>query len=210
MEVYNLFPGSWASNCYVLISDGDDGKRRAAVVDPSASAARILDLIKEKQAELEFIVMTHGHFDHIMAIDALRERTNLPAYNHEYDAEMLPDGEKNAYSIFFGEDKAYRPAEKTLQNGDVLTLGCDKLEIIAVPGHSKGSICLLNQKDGFLITGDTLFASGYGRYDLYGGNIQMLTHSLLYLRDLDENLVIYPGHGDCEKLGKALDNLYAF
>ena len=210
LEIYNLFPGSWHSNCYVLIGSDEDQRRKAIVIDPSADARDIVEFLKEKNARLEYIVLTHGHFDHIMTLDKLRDIANVPAYIHKDDGEMLADGEKNAYSIFFGEDKAYRPAEKTLQNGDVLTLGCDKLEIIAVPGHSKGSICLLNQKDGFLITGDTLFASGYGRYDLYGGNIQMLTHSLLYLRDLDENLVIYPGHGDCEKLGKALDNLYAF
>ena len=203
MEIYNLFPGSWASNCYVLISNG-----HAAVVDPSASAQRILDLVAENGATLEYILITHGHFDHIMSLDALRERTGIPAYIHEYDAEMLPDGEKNAYSVFFGEDKSYRPAEKTLKHGDKITLGSDMLEIIATPGHSKGSMCILNRKDGFLITGDTLFSSGYGRCDLYGGNAQTLTRSLLSMRELDEGLVIYPGHGYTAKLGKALDNLY--
>ena len=180
MEIYNLFPGSWASNCYILISDG-----HAAVVDPSASAEKITDFINSKGARLDFIILTHGHFDHLLSLDELRELTNAPAYIHEYDAEMLTDGEKNAYAIFFGKDHAYKPAEKALKNGDTLTLGNEKLEIIATPGHSKGSRCSLNRESKILITGD-----------------------LLSLRELDESLTIYPGHGYTEKLGAALDTLY--
>lgn len=210
MEIYNIFPGSYASNCYVLIADGKDGKRHAAVVDPSASAQRIITLIEEKGAKLEYIVLTHGHFDHIMALDALRDRAAIPAYIHEGDAEMLPDGEKNAYSFFFGEDKQYKPAEKTLKGGDVLRLGDEELEVISTPGHSKGSICLLNKKDKFLITGDTIFAAGYGRYDLYGGDPRVLSNSLRSLSDLDGDLLIYPGHGERETLRRAIKNLYGF
>ena len=208
MDIYNLFPGSWSSNCYVLIADGNVGERHAAVIDPSASAQRIIDFVEQKGARLEYIIMTHGHFDHIMALDALRDRTGIPAYIHEFDAEMLPDGQKNAYSFFFGQDKSYRPAEKLLKHGDKLALGKEYLEIIYTPGHSRGSICILNNKDKFLLTGDTLFEAGYGRYDLYGGDVQALTRSLLSLRELDEDLTIYPGHGDSEKLGIAIDNLY--
>ena len=203
MDIYNLFPGGWASNCYILISDG-----HAAVVDPSASAEKIIDFIKSKGARLDFIILTHGHFDHLLSLDELRELTNAPAYIHEYDSEMLTDGEKNAYTIFFGKDQAYKPAEKTLKNGDTLTLGGEKLEIIATPGHSKGSMCILNRESKILITGDTLFSSGYGRCDLYGGNASTLARSLLSLRELDESLTIYPGHGYTEKLGAALDTLY--
>ena len=141
MELYNLYPGSWNSNCYVLIS-GEQGEKRAAVIDPSADANTILRFIQEKNAVLELIVLTHGHFDHIMALDTLRDATGVPAYVHESDAEMLTDGKKNAYYFFFGQDKRYRPAEKLLCHGDKLTLGTDTLEIISTPGHSKGSICL--------------------------------------------------------------------
>ena len=208
LEIYNLFPGSWASNCYLLVSEDEGGDKHAAVVDPSTSAKRILDECERLGARLEYIILTHGHFDHITSLDALREMAGVPAYIHMDDAEMLPDGEKNAYTFFFGEDKTYRPAEKTLQDGDILTLGCDSLEIIGTPGHSKGSICILNRQDKTLITGDTLFAEGYGRYDLHGGNPKTLAKTLSSMRTLDRNLTIYPGHGDSEKLGRALDNLY--
>ena len=203
MDIYNLFPGSWASNCYVIISGS-----HAAVIDPSASAKQITDFIAENGASLDFIMLTHGHFDHLLSLDELRDLTLAPAYIHEYDAEMLSDGKKNAYSIFFGGDMAYREAERTLRSGDTLTLGTETLEIVSTPGHSKGSMCILNKENKILITGDTLFSSGYGRCDLYGGNATTLARSLLSLRELDEDITIYPGHGGTEKLGAALDTLY--
>lgn len=208
MEIYNLFPGSYLSNYYVLISDGNDGKRHAAVIDPSAAAVRILELVLQNSAKLDYIVMTHGHFDHIMALDTLRDISGAPAFIHEDDAEMLTDGEKNAYSFFFGQDKTFRPADGTLTNGDILSLGCDRLEVIGTPGHSKGSICLLNKKDGFMLTGDTIFADSYGRFDLHGGDRLTLAKTLSSLHRFDRNLTIYPGHGDSETLGRALDNIY--
>lgn len=196
------------SNCYVLISDGSDGNRHAAVVDPSASAVRIMELILQKNARLDYIVMTHGHFDHIMSLDTLRSISGSPAFIHENDAEMLTDGEKNAYRFFFGQDKVCRPAENLLHDGDKLTLGREELEIILTPGHSKGSICILNQKNGFMLTGDTIFADSYGRFDLYGGDRLTLAKSLSSLHRFNRGLIIYPGHGDSETLGRALDNIY--
>ena len=192
----------------MLVSEDESGEKHAAVIDPSTSAKRILDECEGLGARLEYIILTHGHFDHITSLDALREMANVPAYIHEGDAEMLPDGEKNAYTFFFGEDKTYRPAEKTLKDGDVLTLGCDRLEIISTPGHSKGSICISNRQNKILITGDTLFAKGYGRYDLHGGNPKTLAKTLSSMQALDRDLTIYPGHGDSAKLSRALDNLY--
>ena len=200
MEIYTLTPDGFGSNCYVLISEG-----HSAVIDPSVDADRITSFIKEKQASLDYIVLTHGHFDHVTSIDHLRDMTGAPAYVHEDDNEMLADGRKNAYSVFFGGDMKYRSAEHTLKDGDKLSLGNSTLSVVSTPGHSKGSICLL--ADGFIITGDTLFASGYGRFDLHGGDPTRLSASLLSLRSFDQSLTIYPGHGGSSKLGQALDNV---
>ena len=205
MEIYTLYPYSFGSNCYALISEDSFGQRRAAVIDPSPDVNRIVKLLSQKQAVLEYIVLTHGHFDHIASLDELRDMTCAPAYIHEKDAEMLEDGNKNAYSFFFGRDKKWRPAEKLLEDGDILTLGNEKLKVISTPGHSKGSICLLG--DGFLVTGDTLFADNIGRCDLYGGNMMQMYSSLGLLAELDPKLTIYPGHGDTNTLGNALSGL---
>jgi len=205
LEIFNLFPGSWGSNCYILISEDHQRQRHAAVVDPSASAKGIVEFLNDQKATLEYIILTHGHFDHITSLDTLREATNAPALVHKDDAEMLTDGEKNAFKFFFGQERKWKAAEVLLSGGDRITLGDETLEVISTPGHSKGSICLLT-KD-FMITGDTLFADGYGRYDLHGGDPDKLVSSLKLLREYDPNLTIYAGHGAESKLGRALDNV---
>ena len=96
-------------------------------------------------------------------------------------------------------------AEKLLSDGDKINLGDEVLDVISTPGHSKGSICLLTNE--FIITGDTLFANGYGRYDLHGGDAAQLAGSLRLLRKYDPDLTLYAGHGDEGKLGHALDNV---
>lgn len=205
MEVFTLTPHSFGSNCYVIISRDHSGENVAAVIDPSVEAFRITRLIDEKKARLSFIVLTHGHFDHIEALDSLRDVTGAPAFIHREDAEMLCDGEKNAYAFFYGKDRRWRDAERLLEDGDKLQLGTDTLKVISTPGHSKGSICLLG--DGILITGDTLFADNIGRCDLHGGNMMQMYASLSLLSELDGDLTIYPGHGETNKLSKALSRL---
>ena len=200
MEIYTLFPKSFGANCYVLISG-----RSATIIDPAVSTDEILDLVSKKGATLESIILTHGHFDHITSLDDLRDKTNAIAYIHKEDNEMLSDGKKNAHTFFFGFDRHWKNADSLLEDGDEITVGEEKLKVISTPGHSKGSICLLGY--GFMITGDTLFANGYGRYDLHGGDADTLVKSLSSLRKFDKNLTIFPGHGDTAKLGQALDNI---
>ena len=200
MNIYTLFPKSFGSNCYILISDG-----RAAVIDPSVDAREIIAFVENNGAVLDKIILTHGHFDHIESIDTLREATSAPVYIHKDDNEMLADGEKNAYSFFFGNDRSWENADMLIEDGNEILLGNEKLKVISTPGHSKGSICLLGGE--FMITGDTLFANGYGRYDLHGGDADALASSLSHLRQFDKNLTIYPGHGGTAKLGQALDNV---
>jgi glyoxylase-like metal-dependent hydrolase (beta-lactamase superfamily II) len=206
LEIYNLCEGSWSSNCYALISRGADGQNHAAIVDPSATAQNIVAFLDDKQARLEFIILTHGHFDHILELDKLRSLTGAPAYIHKNDAEMLGNGRKNAFSLFFGGELSLSDADSFLDGGEVLTLGNEQIEVISTPGHSRGSICLLCPD--FIITGDTLFANGYGRYDLYGGDLATLRESLISLKKYPSSLRLYSGHGEESTLGAAIENLY--
>ena len=119
---------------------------------------------------------------------------------------MPGDGRKNAYAIFFGHNQAFRPAEGMFDNGDTLTFGALSLRIMHTPGHSRGSCIFLG--DGVAFTGDTLFASGYGRTDLYGGDATALRQSLQALSMLDGSLCIYPGHGEPTTLQNALKRLF--
>ena len=201
MKIEKLYPGAWGSNCYLLVSG-----THAAVVDPSADANTIRNTLSQKYgATLDYILLTHGHFDHIVSVDTLREMTGAPLCIHKWDAEMLADSKKNAFYTFFRTERCYRPAERLLADDDKLSLGEETIRVIATPGHSQGSVCYLCNGE-FLITGDTLFENGYGRYDLWGGNASALFSSLSSLRELDQNLTIYPGHGGSARLGDALDN----
>ena len=192
---------AWESNSYLLVHDG-----HAALIDAGVSAKAVLDTLEAENASLELILLTHGHFDHTVSIDKLREATGATLAIHEADAEMLTDAEKSALYHFFGTRSAHIPCDKTLSHGECLSLGNKKIDVIHTPGHSRGSVCY--RIDDMLFSGDTLFAQGYGRFDLYGGDMGQLATSLGSLRQLDETLTIYPGHGGATSLGEALENLF--
>lgn len=204
MEIYNLFPGSFGSNCYLLVS-GD----QAAVVDPSADADVILQKAYEKGATLRYILLTHAHFDHICSLDTLREKAGIPAYVHTLDAELTEDAHKNAFFTFFHSYRTWRRPEELLNDGDTLSLGETTIRVLHTPGHTNGSVCF-DCGGEFLITGDTLFAQGFGRYDLYGGDPYLLKDSLQKLTKLPKSTTIYPGHGSSASLAEALDSCIYF
>ncbi len=199
MRIKNLYPGSWGSNCFLLING-----THAAIVDPSACAERILDEVKTEGAQLEAILLTHGHFDHTVSMDTLREKTGIPAMIHEKDAELPSDSRKNGFYTFFQMERAHRAPDRTFADGDVLMLGDEEIRVIHTPGHTEGSVCFLCNRE-LLLTGDTLFDGNVGRTDLYGGDEVKLYASLKRLRGLDKDLTIYPGHGAPSTLGLALD-----
>jgi glyoxylase-like metal-dependent hydrolase (beta-lactamase superfamily II) len=201
MLIRSIAPQSFASNCYLAVSGG-----HALVVDPAVSLSAILTSLGEEGATCEGIVLTHGHFDHILSLDALRDATGAPAYIHKEDAIMLTDGKKNAFYELFKRERSYRAAEKLLSNGDTILLGNEKLTVFHTPGHTHGSVCYLC--DGMIFSGDTLFLETYGRCDLWNGDINKMHDSLRSMRNLAPSLTIYPGHGQSGRLGDALDNVF--
>lgn len=200
MKIIPICPTSFASNTYLLVSDG-----AALVVDPSVSAEAILRTAKDQNAEIQGILLTHGHFDHILSLDVLREALSILTAIHEHDAVMLTDGRKNAFYDFFCKERVFAAAEQLLHEGDTIPLGNETITVLHTPGHTGGSVCYLAGND--LITGDTLFSNNYGRCDLWSGNDEEMRQSLLRLRTLPSSLTIYPGHGDTARLGDALDEV---
>ena len=119
---------------------------------------------------------------------------------------MLTDADKNAFALFFGQDRVWKPADVLLGDGDEIKVGNAAFTVVHTPGHSPGSVCYLCRSAGILFSGDTLFADNIGRCDLWGGSYSVMRQSLKMLRTLDGSLTIYPGHGDTNTLSKALDN----
>lgn len=196
MKVVPVCPDSAMANCYLLVHN-----THALVVDPCVSVSAILRAAEAEHATLEGILLTHGHFDHVLSLDSLRDTLSIPAYIHQADQQLLPDGEKNAFTLFYGQDRAFRAAEHDLKDGDLIPLGDASIEVIHTPGHTGGSVCY--RAGDILLTGDTLFADTFGRYDLFSGDLDTLKESLRRLSALDPALILYPGHGDSASLGEA-------
>ena len=178
-------------NCYIL---KDKATGKGAVIDPGGHVERIMSLINDMKADIAEIIITHGHFDHIGALDELRNAVGCGASIHELDAEMLLKSRKNL-SIFMGTDASFRPAERLLKDGDVIRFGESFLKVIHTPGHTAGGICLYDG-DKVLFSGDTLFAGSVGRSDFPGGDHYQLIESVVKaLAEGKDETVVYPGHG---------------
>ena len=204
MKKLIISPKRFGSNCYILISSG-----KALIVDPSISIDTITEALDAEGATPVGVLLTHGHFDHITSIDKIRDKYSIPVYIHKNDADMLTDGHKNAFFVFFRRDCVYRPADVLVEDGSVIELGDEKITVVHTPGHSEGSVCY--HCGDFLLTGDTLFSDNIGRSDLYGGDDQKLRDSLDRLEsDIDLNITIFPGHGPENMLALALDNVAFF
>ncbi|MBD5155026.1 MAG: MBL fold metallo-hydrolase [Oscillibacter sp.] len=189
--IFDTIPvGQIDTNCYLI---GDEKAGVCAVVDPGGSPERILEMIEKSGLRLEKIFLTHGHWDHVGAIPALLEKwPDLPVYAHE--KELCPADEPNPHYFFPHAGKNQR----TYGEGDELTLGSLKIQVMHTPGHSAGSVVLL--VEDYMICGDTLFALGCGRWDLPGGDQGDLMWSLSRLGGLTKNYKVCPGHGEDSSL----------
>lgn len=189
--------GAMGANCY-LISCPET--KKAVVIDPGAEGKSIHRWILEKGYHVEYILLTHGHLDHIGAVDELRDAFGAKVGIHALDAEMLTSGQKNL-SAYMGSSIEMKPADVLLEDGQTLTIGKIAIKVIATPGHTLGSVSFLTSEG--LISGDTLFDGSIGRSDFPGGSMQQLLDSIKQkLLVLPEETRVYPGHGDATTIGR--------
>lgn len=201
MKTVKIPSEGYGSNCWLVIS-GDE----FVIIDPSPGLDSMLSRIEQRGLnvkKLKYVLLTHGHFDHITGADDIREVSGAPLAVHEYDADCLTDPMKNAYKYFFREDLILKPAEKILHDNDVLHFGTEQLKIMHTPGHTMGSVCYIS--DTAVYSGDTLFDLGIGRTDLQGGDPSEQLESLRKLKELDPALELYPGHGSLSTMQKQFD-----
>ena len=197
MIIETLPVGNLEANCYII---GCSETRQAAVVDPGDEAGCILDKLNVLGLQVAAILLTHGHADHIGAVGDMKKATGAPVMIHSQDAEMLSNPARNL-SAWLGEQLALKPADRLLEEGDVIRVGNLPLEVLHTPGHTPGGISLKVGTDVF--TGDTLFAQAVGRSDFPGGNHRTLIHSIhSKLLVLPETTKVYPGHGAQSTIGQ--------
>jgi hydroxyacylglutathione hydrolase len=195
--LYRREVGPLACNCYIV---GDAATTEAIVIDPGGDADEIAGAIASRSLTIVAIVATHAHFDHIIAAERLRELTGAPFYLHDGDRALL-DWMQTSGRLFLGVDLPPPPeVDRPAPEGEILTAGDVKLEVLHTPGHSPGSISLV--ADGAVFSGDTLFAGSIGRTDLPGGDtsqlLQVITDKLFPLGD---DMAVHPGHGPSTKIG---------
>lgn len=206
MKILTLALGPFETNCYIAINKNGS----SCIVDPADDPSAIMEALKENSATAKIILLTHGHFDHIMAAGKLSLETGAPIYIHELDAGKLLDDSQNLSEGFMGELNWSKPEEyKTLKDGDSLEMDDVTFDVIHTPGHTSGSVCY--RCGGDVFTGDTVFTGSVGRTDMPDGDYDTLVNSLEKLKDSleDEDYKIYPGHGKSTRWLFELDhNLY--
>lgn len=190
MKISSITVGPVQTNVYLI---GDEKTKEAAIIDPADSPEEILAMIRESGFSVKKILLTHGHFDHIAAVNEIAEKTGAEIFISERDVELLRDANKNAAKLFFGLDIHSDLPVTTVKNGDKIALGALEITVKETPGHTKGSVCYF--ADNAVFTGDTIFKDGYGRTDLYGGEYATLRVSLMELIPALRGKKIYPGHG---------------
>lgn len=189
MIVEKIVLGELKTNCYIVVNE----KGNCIVIDPADESEKIINRIKSQNLSLKAILLTHGHFDHIMATNTLKKEFDCPVIIGEADEEMLTDDLKNAAALLgMHVDKIF--ADKKVNDKDILDFDTFRIKVLATPGHTKGSVCYICEDTIF--SGDTIFLECVGRTDLYGGNAVKLMTSLKKLNDLEGDYKIFSGHGE--------------
>ena len=195
IESYVLGPVS--TNCYFLINEET---KQVILVDPADNSAYIEEKIREENLELWGILLTHGHFDHILAAQAVKEKYNIPIYACRQEEEMLREPSINM-TVHYGQGCSIVP-DVFLEDLDVIRLAGFSVQMIHTPGHTKGSCCYYLKDEGVLFSGDTVFYGSVGRTDFPGGSTAEIVRSLHKLVDsLPEETEVFPGHDASTTIG---------
>lgn len=197
MRVESMVLGPVGTNCYLLIN----GKTREVIlVDPGDNAPAIVERLNKEDLTPKAILLTHGHFDHIMAAEELSNKYGISIYAYYEEWDVLKDADLNAGYLV--RKRVTLIPHKELRDNEVITIAGIELTVIHTPGHTKGSVCFYNKEAGVLISGDTLFYESVGRTDLPTGDYDTIKKSIKErLFCLEDDTKVYPGHGDMTTIG---------
>ena len=205
LKIKRLILGPIMTNCYVFC---DTSRGRAAVIDPADSPDIIEKAVKDEGCEVELIILTHGHYDHVGGLKGLQKLApEAVVYSHQKGTEVLGDPDKSCCTDIGGKPQTFAP-DKTVADGDIIRFGEYEFKVIYTPGHTIDSICLMFE--GMIFCGDTVFRNSIGRADLPTGNpLQEIESIKTKLMILDDNIPLYPGHGESTTIGyERKNNIY--
>ncbi|MBM7701540.1 MBL fold metallo-hydrolase [Metabacillus iocasae] len=194
--------GPLQTNCYVLANE----EKECVIFDPGAQSEKLIRFIEEKQYKPLAILLTHAHFDHIGAVDDVKEKYSLPVYIHQDEQHWLTDPALNGSQFFGIGSISAGEATDIISEEGILNIGSFELYVFETPGHSPGSVSYYAAKEGLVFSGDALFAGSIGRTDLPGGNHRQLLASIdKKLMQLPEETVVLSGHGSETTVGQEMD-----
>lgn len=197
IRVKTLVVGMVGTNCYLVY---DEETKRAAVVDPGDGADRIMAECEKLGLKPEGILLTHGHFDHIMAVPELSAAWKAPVYASAKEEVVLTDRALNMTGGYNTKPLTLE-ADVYVREGDVISLAGFEWKVLETPGHTVGSCCYYIEKEHVLFSGDTMFRLSYGRIDLPTGSSTDMVASVKRLLALPEEVTVYPGHMDATSIG---------
>ena len=190
MIVKQFVEGFIANNNYLLI---DEESKEAALIDCTDYISELGAVLKEYDAKLKYILLTHGHFDHIMGVPKIKQEFGAKVYLHKDDKELVDKSDE--FMISVGMQPFEHPEiDKYIDENEEIYLGKNKIQVIHLPGHTQGGVGYL--VDGMLFAGDSIFLESVGRTDLPGGNHKQLIESIKNkIFSLDGDTILYVGHG---------------
>lgn len=195
--------GPLQTNCYLIFNE----QNSCLIVDPGEEGTKLIHHIENRKLKPQAILLTHTHFDHIGAVDIVREKYEIPVYVHEKEAEWLLDSGLNGSRLFFGGEVRLKPADEIIAGEGKMTVGDFDFDVFETPGHSPGSISFYFKEGDFVAAGDALFQGSIGRTNLYGGNYEQLIESIhKKLLVLPEHTIVLPGHGPVTTIQREMDS----
>ncbi|MEM7113151.1 MAG: MBL fold metallo-hydrolase [Chloroflexota bacterium] len=199
IKILQLPLGPLQTNCYVLACEAT---KKAAVIDPSDSGQLIADTVAKNGWDVSHILLTHSHFDHVGGLAALKEATGAPIYIHPDAVQMLALAATSAARWQIPMDQPPE-ADQMVQEGDIIEVGQQKLEVLFTPGHAPGHVCFYLREHDVLFDGDVLFQQSIGRTDLPGGDFNLLMESISNkVMVLPDNTHVLSGHGPATSIGQ--------
>lgn len=199
MKIERLVVGQLATNCYIA---WDEESLEAVIIDPGDDGDYISRRIQDFGLFPKFILATHGHFDHVLAVAELMLAFKIPFLMHQADLFLFKRASQTAKFFIGVQADPYLPVDKFIKEGDVIKFGKENLKVIETPGHTPGGVAFYS--DGILFSGDTIFVEGVGRTDFSYASPKKLKNSLKKLFQLSDKTVIYPGHGPTTTIGKKI------